>query len=370
MVYTKAHFPILWVGPWVPSDSFDEWRAASPAARKWQAHLLRALVELGALVYPFYYRPEPVWPKGRLFPAAYKRDSLPPGRKPIEISYINAHLLRPATLERGARVQLARHWSTTAEDGVIFTYNSPSWIQKAVKKHRAVYDCRWIAIVADGEAPSDADGYVFLSHYSYLQSRVINKMHLDGGVYPIKRGWPECGIDRHSGPKKFLYSGTLTRWGGIDTLLEAIELINRSDFEVIITGPAPRGEVQSRLLRETRVDYRGLIDSENLLELMDEVDVFINPRPTKIRDGEKNFPSKLLDYLGWKKPILSTWTDGLSPEYQDALTIFEDDSGSLAQAIIDILDGSHEPKIPEARWLSAKTWEKQASRLLDFLDPV
>lgn len=354
----------------MPNNSLDEWRAASPAAIKWQEHLLHALVELDALVTAFYYRPEPLWPKGRLLPAAYKQDSHPLGPKAIELSYINAHLLRPATLERVARIQLARHWSAVPKHEVVCTYNSPSWIQKAVKKHRAVYGCHWIAIVADGEPPRDADGYVFLSHDSYQQSQVISKMHLDGGVYPTKCGPPERKVGRHPGTMKFLYSGTLTRWGGIDTLLEAIESINRSDFKVIITGPAPRRGIQSRLLGDTRVDYRGLIDSENLLDLMDEVDVFINPRPTKIRDGERNFPSKLLDYLGWKKPILSTWTGGLSPEYQDALTIFENDPGSLAQAMIDILDGSHEQKIPEARWLRAKTWEKQAGRLLDFLNSL
>ena len=34
---------LFWVGPMIPSENLDKWLSASPAAMKWQKHLLDAM---------------------------------------------------------------------------------------------------------------------------------------------------------------------------------------------------------------------------------------------------------------------------------------------------------------------------------------
>ena len=59
---------LFWVGPMIPTENLDKWLSASPAAMKWQKHLLDALIKEGADLEWLYYRPDSYWPKGRLLP--------------------------------------------------------------------------------------------------------------------------------------------------------------------------------------------------------------------------------------------------------------------------------------------------------------
>jgi hypothetical protein len=63
---------IFWIGPLIPPYCFKDWLAASPAAMKWQKHLVEALVEKGIDAEWLYYRPDPYWPIGRLLPSISK----------------------------------------------------------------------------------------------------------------------------------------------------------------------------------------------------------------------------------------------------------------------------------------------------------
>ena len=59
---------LIWVGPMIPSVHLNTWKGASPAAMKWQRHLLDALVKEGVDLELLYYRPNQYWPKGKLLP--------------------------------------------------------------------------------------------------------------------------------------------------------------------------------------------------------------------------------------------------------------------------------------------------------------
>ena len=85
---------------------------------------------------------------------------------------------------------------------------------------------------------------------------------------------------------------------------------------------------------------------------------------------ENNFPSKILDYLAWRKPIISTWTKGLSPEYREVLHITEDNPLAFSSAMTSYIGIEQEDTNKHEKWFKEKTWKKQAISLLIFLEKI
>ena len=186
----------FWVGPMIPSRHLNTWTSASPAAMKWQKHLVGALVKEGADLEWLYYRPDSYWPKGRLLPwreflnsrSTYSNRQIPyvnlPGYRSLSIKNNFLKLLKNIMDLRDARPL------------IVISYNVPSWIEDVFSDHniRSQFIC--IYLIADYVAPEGADGYVFLS-YDFFQRYKHNnkKLHLDGAAYPkVKRSFSKKSI--------------------------------------------------------------------------------------------------------------------------------------------------------------------------------
>jgi len=99
---------------------------------------------------------------------------------------------------------------------------------------------------------------------------------------------------------------------------------------------------------------------------------FVNPRPVNIRMGETNFPSKILEYLSYCKPILSTKSPGLAPYYDNLLFYYdENDIFSLERALNNLVYFSidDESSIPFREklktFVESHTWKKQVIKILN-----
>ncbi len=94
---------------------------------------------------------------------------------------------------------------------------------------------------------------------------------------------------------------------------------------------------------------------------------------TEIGNNRNNFPSKVLEYLSYGKPVVSTWTSGIAPEYASLLAVpTEESPDAFAQTLRDVLVWPRERRADHARAACAhlvgkKTWSYQALRLADFL---
>ena len=101
--------------------------------------------------------------------------------------------------------------------------------------------------------------------------------------------------------------------------------------------------------------------------------MFANPRPSAFVPNKLNYPSKLLHYLSYGRPVLSTFTDGLSPDYKDVLIPIEQESEEgLVDAIRHALLMNDESY---SRWCSrvvkfnaSRTWSGQVGRLLGWME--
>lgn len=366
----KTGLKLNWVGPWIPERNLSQWKAASPAAMKWQKHLVNALIARGVEVNWMFYRPDPYWPRGRLFPWRITRKGLiPPIGNSAELPYVNLLRLREFSLSRACTRRI-----TTApqQKQLIVSYNSPEWLKDSLLQLSTEIEVCWISIVADSLAPEGADGCVFLSHgYCERFSDTIPKMHLDGGIYPIHNGGTESVYAERCSKTKFMYSGSLGKWGGVLTLLDALDKIDSDDFNVAISGPGIIPKIYKRIKADKRVTFLGVLEENELSSAYASADVFLNPRPTKISMGENNFPSKLLDYLAWGKPIISTWTDGLAPEYRHVLNVVDDNAESVAAEMMRLMHSGSNHLRP-VEWASRfnKTWDQQAARLSEFVSDL
>jgi hypothetical protein len=84
------------------------------------------------------------------------------------------------------------------------------------------------------------------------------------------------------------------------------------------------------------------------------------------------FPSKLLFYLKFRRPVLSPLLPGLSPEYASLLM---QPSNPSPEAWIDTMEraANLSPSDVETlasksrQFMEQKTWKRQAARLVEFL---
>ena len=362
---------LIWVGPMIPSAHLNTWKGVSPAAMKWQRHLLDALVKEGVDLELLYYRPNPYWPKGMLLPW---QEIMQPDitYKNRQISYVNLPGYRNLSKKNNFRKMLRS--IIKERDGqplIIISYNAPNWVEDVFSGSDIRSQFTRIYLIAEGVVPKGADGYIFLS-YNFFKRYIYSdkKLHLDGAVYPkVSRQF----LQKTTDPKRktiFLYSGFLDKWSGIKTLLDAMALIKRDDFELWISGASDLTEFAKSAQKDKRIKYLGLLTEDQLHDTYQVANVFLNPRPVDKLINQGSFPSKLFDYLSWKKPIISTWTDGLSPEYREVLHVVEDNPLTFSSAMISYIGIEQVYMNQHEKWFKEKTWKKQAINLLRFLKKI
>jgi len=363
---------ILFLSTIFKSSEISNRLAVSPAANKWQDSLINALSELTPQLKAYGHLPEPIWPKGQIFPKLdSKVNSL---NRTCCLSYLNVPFLKGLTLKIAYKKFLKKHFQDSKSDFAIITYNPPSWLQDLLIKYTSSDKFTWVSIVADGDAPSKADGLVFLS-YGYYKSHpmmVAKKMHLDGAPYQKL-----ISVDaQNKAPRTVLmYSGTSSKWGGVGYLLEAyVKVCQHVEVELWISGAGDYSQFSKQYSHEPSIKFLGMLSEIELEDRYKQADIFINPRP-ELYDNDKNFPSKLFDYLSYGKPVISFKTSGLSPQYEDLLTFpVENSIDALANSIKEVVNWTdHDRQFYASKlthYASTVTWDLQAKRFFEFVNSL
>ena len=220
---------------------------------------------------------------------------------------------------------------------------------------------------------SELDGCVFLSWRSFGNWYGKAKLHLDGGVTAGGQGTVD---DFDSAKKVVFYSGTLNAHAGIDLLLDAFEKIGAQEIELWICGKGENQKVRKMAKADARIKYFGCVSEARLHSLCQKASVMVNPRPSRFLANRNNFPSKLLEYLSYGKPVVSTFTPGIHPEYIPYLKIpAEETPDAMASAIMEVLAWPRtqvKERAEETQQFLAKSksWKVQATRLVSFLESV
>ena len=367
---------ILWLGAVFDEELVQNRRGLSPAANRWQDRMITALEACGVRVKMLSHIPEPGWPRGELLVRVPTPVS--GGRHDLSlVPHLNIPGFRAYSICANYLVSLRKYLDKGPSPDLVVTYNTSAqaWRRGVLAKS---LDIPWVAIIADVPSrfpykqfhhfvAAAATGRVYLS---WRESKLAIRgpsLHLDGGITKAP------GASSHRGHKHpaILYCGALNRYGGALLLIQAFALVRDRNAELWICGKGESAELIAQAHGDKRIKFFGYVSDERLAELSEQCWLFVNPRPSAIPDNRSNFPSKILSYLSYAKPVISTWTDGLCPEYNDVLTVLEDETPAcLARTIEGVLSWNeikYSIKADEIKtFVNGRSWQRQAVRLLDW----
>lgn len=320
---------VLWLGPVIYPNNQNYTEAISPAASNWQLKFIEGLMENNVSITLITYMPDQYWPIGKLWVRYPLSDDQKMVKDIIYINYLNLFFIRDLWIPISSFLKIL-FLKQIDKIEFLFTYNIPfrhklfslllNYYRKRIK---------WISIIADNHAKGKASLTIFLSHSYYLKFP-NNKEFFDGGVTLLKNTRTEQLTDNK--PNVILYAGAISKWTGIEEFCAIFDSIsNQIDLELHIYGKGESEIINSHKNRNSKIKVFGFVNEAELHLACQNAFVFINPRPINIELGDNNFPSKLLMYLSYNKPILSTKTSNLSPSYTSLLNFYNDKETLMRQ---------------------------------------
>lgn len=355
---------LIWVGPVVPPADEHRYTAVSPAGNRWQFSLLKSLRQLNECASCIGYRPERTFPFGRLFVPSSQFTEC--GIPIVHIGTINLRGIREKIIAYKA---LSRINAKSDGKRVVVLYNLDN-ANYSIATRISDASALLIPIIADG-SPRDFQRLrelrrrrcraVFLSWGDFQAHGTRDDLHLDGGVDKLLPP-PAQGCCRPI----VGYHGALGRHGGLSNLLKAWRLIDRRDARLLVTGQGDDREVFSAAKLDRRIRYFGCLPKTDLEAIQREVSVFVNPRPRYLAENRHNFPSKLVEYIGSGRYVVSTRSPGIAPDFEPHCIWSKDDTPSaIAEAINCALGKSDTGRFPEegGQWVRrTRLWDVQAAR--------
>lgn len=310
---------ILWIGPVINKDYVSTNIAVSPAANTWQINFLRAIPKKFSLEL-ITYCPQQVYPRGPLI-SLYLDKQIPFNIQIKAFSFINLPIIKNVAIAFNIFKYLLFSLKNDKEI-YIFTYNPELSYRLAINIYKLFKNFNWISILADDKIKGNPDITVFLSFGYFKKTNILNKFFFDGA---IETSFIEDNVKMFSVKNKIklYYVGGISKWTGIT---EFISFFKKSlyfnNIELHIFGTDYDNNLTNLLKDFKNIYFYGYVEDKLLIEKCKNADIFLNPRPTNLPTGENNFPSKLLFYLQFARPILSTRTEGLAPYYDNLLCYY------------------------------------------------
>ena len=332
---------IIWVGSVFSDEMVLNNAAISPAGNKWQLNFINALTDIGKRVINIGHCPERIYPFGKIF--VNKRETKSADTITlISSSYLNLAYLRVIELNILYTIKLASLLLKYKEKPIYLVgYNTYRYNILPLLFAKYIGRIKWISLVADPMYDDSnrinpfyllADAKVFLSYSLYLVNRSKKQIHLDGGITRTIELNKEI---LHNAERIILYSGKITRHTGVELLVKAFSLAKNRNIRLVICGKGNNEILIQAVKNNNRITFLGMVDEQKLKSLYSSAYMFINPRLINEKANNSNFPSKLLEYLSYCKPVISTYTGGINPVYKEIVQFVNTDN---PQELADKID--------------------------------
>ncbi len=338
---TTNKYSIIFIGGIFNDDYLSKGYEISPAANRWQKGFIEGLLLNNIDVQIISNIPERFWPFGNFYVKSNNSSFFL--KNTSEINYLNLPYIKFFFISIKLILDFFKLYKKSKKPLCVITYNGALDNTFASYFIQKFFKLKWVDLCADHYDPKKnwsnynflakkAWGHIFLSNYAY-KNGPFDKKHLLEGGFNIK------SFIKPPKNKNFtiLYSGMMSKWGGIDLLLEGFKNIILKDIELWICGHGTNESLLEDLKHDNRIKYFGFVSDDKLHELSLKANIFVNPRPSNINGNKMNFPSKILEYLSYNKPIVSTWTAGLSDEYKDVLIIVDKENPeNISKKILEV----------------------------------
>lgn len=373
---------ILFLGTGILTGSNKLLSSPNMAAEFWQSQFLKALQEAGykcrVVTHPIYSR----WPKGPIYVRACSSGGDDTEALPI-VGYVNPPFsyLKGMFLSFSYTLAVRNIIKTHGKPIIIISYNAYPHTFNIIKHCKRKYDTTSVMIIADYPARGvfrskrlfetgilNSDGCVFFSQelFRCFESK-IRAINFEGGI-PDSLNFRPISISNRPRKKIVMYCGSDAPYSGLPNLIKAFEYINSSEVNLWVAGGWTPSDSERVSLERRGIYSLGYLDDERIRIKMSDAAIFINPYDLSFDFNKYNFPSKVLFYLPFLKPIVSTKARGIPERYSEVLTFCDDNSPeALSRKIIEVLGWSEDRLVVHQETL--RTFVRRMSwreRIYDF----
>jgi glycosyltransferase involved in cell wall biosynthesis len=141
-----------------------------------------------------------------------------------------------------------------------------------------------------------------------------------------------------------VYAGGLHERYGIKILIEGFKMIQDPRLRLWLFGVGPYiDEIEKCSKTDVRVEYKGVIPSEELIHILRKATLLVNPRPSHENYTKYSFPSKNLEYMSVGTPLVTTKLPGIPKDHYPYIYFIEDETETgIYTALKTILEKSDE----------------------------
>jgi len=325
---------VLFIGSVLNETGLKKNLGVSAAATQWSKGLLTQLQIQVDRLHVLNHVWNRSFPYGNILPG--NKEDLPKNYNTILARYINLKGIRGRSLSKSLYKGFKQITKGGASPNIIFFYNAYSYnISLAHKVRKHLSDVKLILIVLDHLDPEPDnwasfrndtkifDGCIFLSWWAYENAPIKNKIHIDSGWSGNLEKLPVINENEEI---VFIYAGKMEKYGGITKLIEAIKKIP-TEYENLrfeFYGKGESGDLIQLAQIDKRVHLKGFVSEKELESAFERANAFLSPLDLTVGNNKMVFPSKIMNYLRFQKPIIASKSKGISREYDDILFYVND----------------------------------------------
>jgi hypothetical protein len=357
---------VFWIGPIVNNCDVPVSPAISAAANKWQHGLIDGLNQNDIFVNILSYVPYPVWPRGQFW--ANKPSNALTDLKEVKIAYVsypNIYAFRWLWIAISIFLTCIKR-RTINDRCMVYTYNPYPAHYLTVQLLKLKYRIKWVSILADDFTRGKPYVTVFLSADYFNRYKGGSKYFLDGGFSS-----KEIHINKYSNKDKkiLLYAGSQSKITGIIDFISLFLKIKNKNLELHIYGKVTNPRITEASKKDTRIKVLGFVPDLVLRDACQSAYAFVNPRSANL-EANNTFPSKLLLYLPFKRPIISADVDGVSTKYRELLSFYVPNNVHSLEnclASIELMDKKEYENKVEA-FIEANSWKNLTNGFLEYIE--
>jgi len=177
--------------------------------------------------------------------------------------------------------------------------------------------------------------------------------------------------------KILIYAGSLYEQYGLKHLIEGFKMIKDQDIRLWFFGVGPFSlEIKKYAENDSRIQYKGVIPNNELIEILTKATLLINPRPSHESYTKYSFPSKNMEYMSVGTPLLTTKLPGIPKDHFPFIFLIKEESSlGIYNAICSVLQKSkkelHEFGLHSKRFtLKEKNNIYQSTKIINLIKNI